>query len=555
MRVVALFRVSTEKQAEEGSSLESQQRMYHEHATKNGWKTVAEFKGHESATQAASDRRVLQQVLACIREESPDAVYVHEQSRLTRGDKLEVAMLFRELEERNVKVIVGGVVRSLANLDDSFMLDIQSAVDRAESRRIKERLVRGKREKARRGLKTGGPAPLGYRNAPPGAPGRGTLTVVPEEAVVVRKIFDLAARGLGINRIVRDLNQAGIASPRGVRWGKTTVRNILKNRAYIGVSCAGVWVAEKGSRNFRLRHDNATAVIVPDAHEAIIDRATWDAVHGRQRLPRALVPRMLTGLLFVDGSKFAGDWNKGTAYYRAARGTHGSPWLQAGLTDDAVWDAFVSLATTPEFVEGLLERASDPGQQEVVRLEIAYLEDQVGKTKRRLERLVEMRADGEIDRDHFMAKSAETRSAIERLQADLAEQRAKAVVFDGTHARRVVHAVQTLLAGKTRLTTQQKSAILRAIVRRVDVVACATGAVQQRGERGGFGAATGPRWGVQSVSFQLALPPATSPRGATGERDGANPPAAADAPTGQTHRGGQKVTTLSCSGRRAPARR
>ena len=64
MRVVALFRVSTEKQANEGASLDSQQREYRELAARNGWITVEEFRGCESATQAASERRVLQQVLA-----------------------------------------------------------------------------------------------------------------------------------------------------------------------------------------------------------------------------------------------------------------------------------------------------------------------------------------------------------------------------------------------------------------------------------------------------------------------------------------------------------
>src|SRR5690348_7577463 len=111
MRVVALFRVSTERQETEGASLDAQQRTFRDLALKNGWTTVAEFRGCESATQAATDRRVLQQVLGCIRERPVDAIYVHEQSRLTRGDELEVALLMRELRERRLKIVVGGVVR------------------------------------------------------------------------------------------------------------------------------------------------------------------------------------------------------------------------------------------------------------------------------------------------------------------------------------------------------------------------------------------------------------------------------------------------------------
>ncbi len=152
MRVVGLFRVSSEKQANEGASLDAQEHRYHELASANGWTTVAEFRGCESATQAATERRVLQDVLACIRDLCPDALYVHEQSRLTRGDELEVATLFRELKEQQIKIIVGGVIRDLASIDERFMVGIQSLVDRAESERIKERMRRGKRQKGREGF-------------------------------------------------------------------------------------------------------------------------------------------------------------------------------------------------------------------------------------------------------------------------------------------------------------------------------------------------------------------------------------------------------------------
>jgi DNA invertase Pin-like site-specific DNA recombinase len=50
MRVVALFRVSTEKQATDGASLDAQERAYRAMADRSGWTTVQEFKGCESAS-------------------------------------------------------------------------------------------------------------------------------------------------------------------------------------------------------------------------------------------------------------------------------------------------------------------------------------------------------------------------------------------------------------------------------------------------------------------------------------------------------------------------
>ncbi len=513
MRVVALYRVSTEKQADQGSSLDSQQRTYHDLAAKNGWTTVAEFRGCESATQAASDRRVLQQVLACLREHEPDAVYVHEQSRLTRGDELEVALLLRELRERGVKIIVGGLVRDLSSIDEGFMIGIQSLVDRTESLRIKERMGRGKRERARQGKKCSGPAPFGYENPPPGATGRGTLKIIDAEAVVVRRIFDLAMSGKGDQRVAVTLNGLGIAAPRGGKWGKSSIRRVLNCPAYLGVAANNVWIAEKGTRRFRLNMKHEKAIIVEGAHPAIIAREVWDAVHSRQSLPRTAKPRMLTGLLRVNGAAFHGDNCDGTSFYRAARGTKGAAWLLADDTDAAVWDAFAALATGPELVERLLNAASNPREQELAAQEIEYLDGEIGKAQRRLARLTDMRADGEIDKETYLSRSGGTQQTIDRLQRELAEQRSKAVVFDRTHATRVAKAVQVLLAGKTRLSGAQKHSILRSIVLRIDVAAVPTGARFARDERGRVVKGRTARWAIQSISLRLALPAAQTPHG------------------------------------------
>ncbi len=506
MRVIALFRVSTEKQANEGASLDAQQRTYRELAARNGWETVAEFRGCESATMAASDRHVLQSVLTCVRENNPDAIYVHEQSRLTRGDELDMALLMRELKERRIKIAVGPVIRDLSSIDERFMVGIQGLVDRAESERIKERLMRGRREKASRGLKTCGGAPYGYENPPPGQPGRGTLRVVPGEAVIVRRIFDAAARGDGVRKIGRMLKAQGVPAARGGEWCKTSLTKLLRNPAYIGVSACGVWSAPKSSRTFKFNLNAPGAIVVENAHEAIVAREVWDAVHGRVRVPRTHVPRLLSGLISVNGVAFGGDMSDGIAFYRGPKGVRGLAWLDAAATDDAVWSAFVSLATGPEFVAALMQRAQSPDRAELLHHEIDFAREQFGKLQRRRERLIDMRAEGEIEKAVFIMKSDEVNKAIETTQRQLAEYTARAAVGDATQAPRIVRAVQTLLAGRTKLTLDQKRSVLRSIVRRIDVEASKTGNPIRRDERGRVLAGRVAAWVIQSVSFGLTLP-------------------------------------------------
>ncbi len=554
MRVVGLFRVSTEKQQEHGSSLDAQQAAYHAMAAKERWTTVATFRGCESATQAASERRVLQQVLACIRDEQVDAVWVYEQSRLTRGDELEVALLRRELEERGVKVIINGVVRDLSSIDEGFMFGIQTLVDRTESKRIKERMNRGKRQRASQGKKNSGPAPYGFMNPPPGHAQRGTLQVVPDEAVVVRKIFRMSADGLSDYAVAARLNELGTPSPRGGKWGKTSVTRVLENPAYIGTAASGVWV-DRGDRSFRLDLDNPDAILKEDAHAAIVDRDTWDAVRARPRRPRTGQPRLLTGLLHLDGEPRAGDSDKGRPVYRPASRRRGAAWLDADDTDNQIWDAFTALATGPDLVQRLLDRARNDHRQQMVTMEIEHLTDRLGKLQRRLDGLTDLRADGDITKDEFRQRSEKTRAEIETVRAELVSQRAQAVSFDGSHAARIVKAVQVLLAGRTRLTRDQKRRVLDSIVQRIEVSAARVGGGLKRDDRGRVLPGSVVSWALTKIEIRLALPPQDAACGVPAGRGDTGAKTPSGAARGDDARGRQLATTPSCSARRGRARR
>lgn len=528
MNVVALFRVSTEKQAAEGASLDAQERAYHVMAERQAWATVATFRGHESATQASSDRRVLQQVLTRIRAGGVDAVWILEQSRLTRGDQLEVALLMRELTENGVKVLVNGVLRDPGSIDDSFMLAIQSLVDHTESRRIKERMARGKREKAKQGKRATGPAPYGYRNPRSDERGatRGVLQIVEEEAAVVRRMFRMFAEGTSDYKIAKALNDLGIPSPRGTKWIQTSVRNVLHNPTYVGIQASHVWVAEHpGSRRFHRDYDNPDAVIIPDAHPAIIEQELWDAVRSRPKQPQTPTPRMLTGLLHVNGVRFGGFSVRGRRQYRATDRRAGSAWLDIHEAEDAVWDAFARLATSEEIVRGLLERAETPNGRRIAEMEIEHLEDQLGRHGRRLDRLTDMRADGEIDKEDFLRRRMTETATIDRLQRELVEQRAKVLTLDGTHAVRIVRAVQTILAGRTRLTTAQKRRVLTSLVTRIDVEAERVTRPIDRNEEGEFQPGQYAGWEIRKVEFRLALPPDEAGGGVPREQRGPRAPA------------------------------
>ena len=92
------------------------------------------------------------------------------------------------------------------------------------SRMVRDAMAR----KALRGVVLGR-VPFGYAAA-----GDGSFRTVPEEAAVVRHIFELAADGKGVRVIVKDLNARGSRTRRERPWSMITIRDMLRNRTYAG---------------------------------------------------------------------------------------------------------------------------------------------------------------------------------------------------------------------------------------------------------------------------------------------------------------------------------
>ena len=63
----------------------------------------------------------------------------------------------------------------------------------------------------------------------------GMLVIVPEEAEIVRKIFDLYLQGNGVRKIKRYLEEHGIKTVTDKEvWSTSTIDRMLSNEKYIG---------------------------------------------------------------------------------------------------------------------------------------------------------------------------------------------------------------------------------------------------------------------------------------------------------------------------------
>ena len=200
-----------------------------------------------------------------------------------------------------------------------------------------ERIRSAMMAKALRGEGLGKP-PYGYAI---GSEGR--LEVVPEESEAVRLIYRMYNRsGAGMRRIVRSLNEKGVPTRGGRGWSLVTVRDVLRNRTYLGTYT-----------RFGLR--------VPANHPAIIDREDFrlaqekmERRRTRRRASHPSEPFLLSGLAYCancgnrmmgvsrrqgwrrkDGTSSVGQYRYYQCQSRANQGTCGYHTWRAGDLEQA----------------------------------------------------------------------------------------------------------------------------------------------------------------------------------------------------------------------------
>jgi len=138
--------------------------------------------------------------------------------------------------------------------------NIMASIAQFEGRLIYERLSKGKYEKAANGGYVGGWLPYGYKLE------NGLVIIVPEEAVVVERIFRWKADGQSLRWICRELNREGVKTQRDSKWQVSTLRRMLANRFYTGrVEFEGAFI--------RAEHDGIISDVL---FERVNKENAWD---------------------------------------------------------------------------------------------------------------------------------------------------------------------------------------------------------------------------------------------------------------------------------------
>ena len=225
MRIAAYCRVSTAKE-EQLDSLANQKEFFEAYARTNGYELVRVYADEGISGTQMRKREQFQALLRDAARHHFDLVVVKDISRFARNT-VDFLQSVRALKDLGVNTRF--LTANMDSLGESeFVLTLFGALAQEESANLSRRVKFGKRLNAQKGRV---PRLLyGYHRVD-----NFQLTICPEEAQVVRKIFSLYVdQGLGCRTIAQQLNGLGYVTKQGCPWTPSAVHRILTNPIYCG---------------------------------------------------------------------------------------------------------------------------------------------------------------------------------------------------------------------------------------------------------------------------------------------------------------------------------
>jgi DNA invertase Pin-like site-specific DNA recombinase len=221
-RTVAYIRVSTDKQADHGVSIDAQRAKVDAYAALYDLDLVA-VEVDAGVSAKTLTRPALARALSMLDTGEVDALLVVKLDRLTRSIRDLDTLISRYFDREG-----GPALMSVSEQIDTrsaagrLVLNVLAAVSQWEREAIGERTRAALAHKRSQGELVGS-VPLGCSLAEDGR----TLTRDEAEAEAMALILDLRAGGMSLRRIAAELNQRGVPS-RGKRWHATTVARVVK---------------------------------------------------------------------------------------------------------------------------------------------------------------------------------------------------------------------------------------------------------------------------------------------------------------------------------------
>jgi site-specific DNA recombinase len=340
--VAAYYRKSPASKSAIEASISRQQKEAREFAAKNGWVIFEEYTdGGKSGSKDQALRTEFARMISDSAKGEWSAVLVWHTNRFARLDSIDIADAGGIAELRRNGCHIESVSQGRidpATKQGRMALFMSAESDSDFSLEISAKSLSGRLTAIAAGYWPHGTVPFGYdcqyifgdetvikprldrANRPKGAKLR--LVVNEKEAKVLRFMFaEFADKDISLRQLGKKLALMNIPTPKGGSrgWNKDTIRDVLRQRAFIGDVAIGCH-----RRSNRQAFNRAEKTIKQNACPVIIDRQQWEIVQAKlnqnqsfNRHPRSDKSSSLSGVLICGhcGYRMEKKQRNGETYY------------------------------------------------------------------------------------------------------------------------------------------------------------------------------------------------------------------------------------------------
>ena len=280
IKVAAYARVSTEHD-DQINSFESQQKYYEEKINNNPDWELFDIYADEGISGTSTRNRVrFMKMLEDALRNKIDLILVKSISRFARNT-YDTLKYVRMLKEAGVGIIFEEENIYTLDMNGELLLTVLSSIAEQESRNLSCHVKLGHEMLLKRGEVIFGNRCYGYVISNKDK----SLTIIPEEANTVKKMFEMFADDKTFAEIQTYLKNKKVLSPKGLdTWGKSTIKRILENEKYCGDLLHGKYCKfdlsdSKSKRNV----GQGNKYLIRNYHEPIVSRELYDKVQEKMK--------------------------------------------------------------------------------------------------------------------------------------------------------------------------------------------------------------------------------------------------------------------------------
>lgn len=276
IRVAAYCRVSTGDESQQ-TSYTTQKAFYKDLITrKPGWIFAGIYADEAKSGTNREHREEFNRMIKDAMDGKLDYIVTKSISRFARNT-IDSLTCTRELRKLKPPVGIYFEKENIDTLDakGELILTILSALAQDESRSISDNIRWSIQKKFQSGVShINLKRMLGYELG-----ANKQWVIVPEQAEIIRYIFDRFVKGQTANKIALELNQMEKFTVNGKKWSASSILIVLRNEKYVGdIEMQKTITKDFLTHRSSINKGEAPRYYVKNHHVGIIDRVTWDKV-------------------------------------------------------------------------------------------------------------------------------------------------------------------------------------------------------------------------------------------------------------------------------------